>query len=146
MKKQASINLVTKEFNTEKLAIDKAKKLLGDRFTHEVGPTIMQFGDKLSNDFKDCYWMLKSASNDSIYLSPSNQQLYHVICFDIYDGYLNADGYGLVSSIFAYSHLSHLGSTAFIHTYADMFYKLKQIARVHPESEALLQATNTLSV
>jgi hypothetical protein len=114
----------------------------------EVEPTIYQSAQKISEDFKrgDYNWILYTVSNGSFYMSPSDHRPYRVISFDFFDGYLSADAFGLASSIFAYSQLSYNGSTAFIDTYADMFYKLKQVTLAHPESETLLQATNTLSV
>jgi hypothetical protein len=142
---QTSLNLVTRELDSEKYYMD-ASNFFGHRFNYEVKPMIIKLAEKLSDDYKGCSWRLKIVSNDSMYLTPSNLQLYHVICFDIYEECLSADGFGLVSTIFTVSHLSYIGSTAFIDTYADMFYKLMQVALDHPESEELLQATDTLSV
>jgi hypothetical protein len=140
MMTQPQLFPVTRELVPEDQRLAITERLFGLRFPLE--PFIYGVADRLAEDYKGGYWDFFTLSNGSFYMAPSDAVTYHVICDNFYEGNLSSDAFGLTSCLYAYSHLSFVGTAAFSHTYTDMYHKLRQFMLDHPDARKILAATD----
>ena len=74
-------------------------------------------------------------------MAPAGDEVFHVVCDNMFDGDLSADALGITACLYAYSHLS-FGGDAFAHNYADHYHRLRSYIFEHPEVRAILSATD----
>ena len=74
-------------------------------------------------------------------MAPADDQLYHVICDNQFEGDLSADALGITSCLYAYSNLSFAdGDIA--REYANHYHQLREFMVEHTEVSAILRATD----
>ena len=139
MKTQATLNLVLQTLVPEDQRMPVVDRLFGLRFPLELEPFIYGITERMAEEYKGGYWNFYQLSNGGFYMAPADDQTYHVVCDNYFQGDLSADALGIVACLTAYSHLSFSGG-AFSHTYADHFYRLREFMFEHPEVKEILQA------
>ena len=141
MKTEKSQNLATHTLVPEEQQMDVVDRLFGLRFPLELEPFIFGITERMAERYKGGLWTFNQLSNGGFYMSPDDNCTYHVVSDNFFQGDLSADALGIVACLTAYSHLSFSGS-AFSHTYADHFYRLREYMFEHPDVMEILQATD----
>jgi hypothetical protein len=142
MMTQTSLNLVTRELVPEDQRMAITERIFGLRFSMELEPVIYNFTGRLSEDYKGGYWDFYTLSNGGFYLSLADERTYHVVSDNLFEGDLSSDALSITACLYAYSHLSFIGTVAFSDTYADMYHKLRQFTLDHQEIRKILSATD----
>lgn len=139
MMTQTSLNLVTRELVPEYQRLAVAERLFGMRFPLELEPTIYNFADRLSDDYKGGYWDFYLVG-PGFFMAPSDDRSYHVVCDNQFDGHMMAITFGITVSLYSYSHLSFISTTAYSAIYADHYHRLLEYAMYRSDAKLILQA------
>jgi hypothetical protein len=85
--------------------------------------------------------MASRTGNGGFYMTPSNDQVFHVTCDNMFEGDLSADALGITACLYAYSHLSFSGGS-FARDCARHYHLLREYMMEHREVRAILGATD----
>ena len=132
-------NIVTRELVPENQRLAITERLFGIRYPMELEPAIFNFTERLSDDYKGGYWDFYTLSNGGFYLSLADERTYHVISESYYEGDLTSASLSIAACLYAYSHLSFVGTSAYSNTYADHYHKLLEHAMLQAEAKFILQ-------
>ena len=141
MMTQTSLNLVTREIGPEDQRLAITERLFGIHFPLRLEPVIYGITDRMAQDYTGGYWEFYTLSNGGFYMAPAGDEVFHVICDNMFEGDLSSDALGITACLYAYSHLSFSGD-AFAHNYADHYHRLREFMMDHPEVRAILGATD----
>ena len=86
------------------------------------------------------YWLFYTLGNGGFYMAPDDDRVFTVSCDNYWQGQLSADALGIVSCLYAFSHLSFGGPESFARTCADHYHRLRQYMMDHAELAAILGA------
>jgi hypothetical protein len=141
MMTQTSLNLVTRELVPEDKRLSITEKLFGLHFPMQLEPVIYGITERMAKDYDGGYWDFFELSNDSFYMTPSEDRIYHVTCDNMFEGDLSADALGITVCLYAYSHLS-FSNGRFARVSACHYHRLREYMFEHPEVRAVLAATD----
>ena len=87
------------------------------------------------------YWLFYTLENGGFYMSPDdNNRIFNVRCNNHWQGTLSADALGVVSCLYAYSHLSFSRYKDFGQLCGRHFHQLREYVIDHAEAAAILGA------
>jgi hypothetical protein len=141
MMTQTSLSLVTKELVPDDQRLAVAERLFGIHFPLQMEPVVYGITERMSKDYKGGYWDFYTLSNGGFYMKPSGDDVFHVICDNMFEGDLSADALGITACLYAYSHLS-FSNTRFARVSACHYHRLREHMFEHPEVKAILGATD----
>jgi hypothetical protein len=130
--------IVTSEIIPDGERCDHVDNLFGVHFPLRLEPVIFAFADRLSRDYSGGYWHFHSLSNDGFYMAPDDST-YTVTCDNGFEGVMEADAFGIMVCLYAFSHLS-FGEGPFAETCARQFHLIRDYALEHAEFRAILAA------
>ncbi len=116
-------------------------KLFGIQYVLVLEPAVFRFAETLARKYKGAYWTFHTLGNGGFYMAPRSNTVFAVSCENGYEGKLSADALGIVSCLYAYSHLS-FGDDEFAETCADQYHLLREFALCHVEAGAIMQVTD----
>ena len=111
--------------------------IFGIRFDR-VESFVFSMARQLSQSYDGGYWFFYELSNGGFYMSPDSDTPFRVTCMNGYEGTLSADGLGVTSCLYAYSHLSF--SEELEESCGGNFHMLREYALTLPECQAILSA------
>jgi hypothetical protein len=141
MMTQTSLNLVTRELVPEDKRLSITEKLFGLHFPMQLEPVIYGITERMAKDYHGGYWDFFELSNDSFYMAPSEDRIYHVTCDNMFEGDLSADALGITACLYAYSNLS-FSNGRFARVSACHYHRLREFMFEHPEVKSILGATD----
>ena len=133
--------IVTRELVPQAQRMSITEKCFGLHFPLQIEPVVYGITERMAKDYTGGYWNFFTLSNGGFYMAPAGDDVFHVICDNMFEGDLSADALGITSCLYAYSHLSFAGD-AFAHNYADHYHRLREYMMEHPEVRAILSATD----
>lgn len=119
--------------------VSMTETLFGINFPMQLEPFIYFMADMICEDYDGGYWNFYMLSNGSFYMALHSASTFHVSCENGYQGELSAEAFGIVCTLYAYSHLS-FGKGQFAETCADHFHRLREFMLGHVEAGAILRA------
>ena len=132
---------VTRELVPEDRRLAVTEKLFGLHFPMQLEPVVYGITERMAESYKGAYWEFYTLSNGGFYMAPAGDEVFHVVCDNMFEGDLSADTLGITACLYAYSHLSFAGDS-FAHNYADHYHRLREYMMDHPEVRAILGATD----
>lgn len=118
-----------------------AAKLFGARFLF-IESFAFDTASSLSADYDGGHWAFHGLCNGGFYMAPTEPKEFRVECDNGFEGVMSADAFGIVCTLYAYSHLSFSPDLAFGGVSAEHFHKLREFMGQHAESKAILAATD----
>ncbi len=134
-----SSSIITADLVAESRRLSIAATLFGVHFPLQLEPTIYQFAEFLSGDYRGGYWHFYTLSNDGFYMAPAGEKCFAVSAENGYEGNLSGDALGISACLYAYSHLS-FGEGAFAESCAEHYHRLREYMYGHSEAGAILAA------
>ena len=132
---------VTRELVPEDRRLAVTEKLFGLHFPMQLEPVVYGITERMAESYKGAYWEFYTLSNGGFYMAPAGDEVFHVVCDNMFEGDLSADTLGITACLYDYSHLSFAGDS-FAHNYADHYHRLREYMMDHPEVRAILGATD----
>lgn len=114
----------------------------GDNFPFRIEPAVFNMARILSSEYTGGYWHFFDLSNGGFFMSPDSDTPFRVSCMNGYEGDLSAEAFGIVVTLFAYSHLSFSDSPGLSEVCAEQFHLLREYALDHPEARSIFAAIN----
>ena len=114
-------------------------KLFGISYALRLEPTVFSLAERLASQYSGGYWQFYSISNGGFYMAPQMNINFSVSCKNGFEGALSTDALGIVSCLYAYSHLS-FGDGAFAGMCADQYHLLREYMFEHTEAKSILRA------
>ena len=114
--------------------------LFGIDFSRRLEPHVFTMADRLSVDYRGGYWDFYALSNGGFYMAPAMEGVFRVRSENGFEGEMSADALGLTVCLYAYSHLSFAGETAFSEACAEQYHLLREFSLDHAEASAILRA------
>jgi hypothetical protein len=131
--------IITADLVPEARRLRIAATLFDVRFPLQLEPTIYQFAEFLSGDYRGGYWHFYTLSNAGFYMAPSREKFFAVSAENGYEGELSGNALGVTACLYAYSHLS-FREDDFAESCAEHYHRLREFALRHPEAAAILAA------
>jgi len=131
---------ITRQLIAEDQRINHKAALFGFDFPLHLEPFIYFMADTLAKDYNGGYWNFYNFFQGGFYMAPSSDKPFHVSCENGFEGDLSADAFGIVVSLYAYSHLSFSGPGKFSETCAEQYHLLRDYMFEHPEVSSILKA------
>ena len=131
---------ITRELVPEDQRLDITEQLFGMHFPLQLEPFIYAVTNKIASEYHGGLWNFYTLSNGGFYMAPDLDQSFEVSCENFFQGELSSDALGIVSCLYAYSHLSYGGGIA--REYARHYYLLREFMLEHDEVAAILGATD----
>ena len=131
--------IITADLVPEARRLRIAATLFGVHFPLQLEPTIYQFAEFLSGDYRGGYWHFYTLSNGGFYMAPSREKFFAVSAENGYEGELSGNALGVTACLYAYSHLS-FREDDFAESCAEHYHRLREFALGHPEAAAILAA------
>lgn len=141
MMTQPQLFPVTRELVPEDQRTVITERLFGIHFPLQMEPVIYGITDRMATEYSGGYWDFYTLSNNSFYMAPSGDHVYHVTCDNMFEGDLSADALGVVACLYAYSHPS-FSNGRFARVSACHYHRLREFMFEHPEVRAILGATD----
>jgi hypothetical protein len=116
--------------------------LFGASFPLMIEPVIYGISERMAAEYNGGYWLFYALDNGGFYMASEGDQLYQVDCDNYWRGKLSADALGIVSSLYAYSHLSFSRDMDFARTCARHYHLLREYMYEHQEVASILGATD----
>jgi hypothetical protein len=135
----ATTTIITADLVPEARRLRITATLFGVRFPLQLEPTVYQFSEFLSDDYRGGYWHFHKLSNGGFYMAPSGERRFDVGAENGYRGELSGDAFGVTACLYAYSNLSFQGGD-FAETCARHYHRLRDFALNHAEAAAILAA------
>lgn len=129
---------ITRECIPDDRRGDHVDGLFGSAYPLQLEPAVFAFASKLSPAYHGAYWHMYALSNGGFYMAPDDDP-FDVRCPNGYEGTLSADAFGIVTALYAFSHLS-FGDKAIARTYARHYHRLRDFASEHEEAAAIFAA------
>jgi hypothetical protein len=120
---------------------EHTEKLFGLHFPMQIEPVVYGITERMAEDYSGGYWDFYTLSNGGFYMAPSGDDVFHVICDNMFEGDLSADALGITACLYAYSHLS-FSNTRFARVSACHYHRLREYMFEHPEVKQILGATD----
>lgn len=130
---------ITRRLVAEQERISHTAKLFGLNFPMRLEPAIFNVAANLASDYSGGFWEFYELSNGGFYMAPVSDKKFSVSCENGFEGKLSADAFGLVVSLFAFSHLS-FGESSFAEACAEHFHLLREFVLDHPEADSIMRA------
>ena len=141
MMTQTSLSLVTRELVPEDQRTVITERLFGIHFPLRLEPVVFGITEKMTTEYNGGYWSFFQLSNGGFYMAPAGDEVFHVICDNMFEGDLSADALGITACLYAYSHLS-FSNGRFARVSACHYHTLRSFMFEHPEVKAILGATD----
>lgn len=136
------IQTITRQLVADKQRMELTAELFGINFPMRLEPFIYIMADKLAEEYKGGYWEFYALINGGFYMAPNTDTSFHVCCENGFEGNLSADAFGIVCSLYAYSHLSFGEPGKFAETCAQQYHLLREYMFEHAEVRTILQAVD----
>ena len=130
---------VTRKLVPDEQRLDTTAELFGIHFPLKLEPAIYTFASNLSEDYAGGYWNFYSLSNGGFWMAPDDGQMYRVACENGFEGQLSAEALGIVTCLYAFSHLS-FGENHFADICGQHYHLLREYVMEHAEVVAILGA------
>ena len=114
-------------------------ELFGLAFPMRLEPTIFNFAGSLAAEYDGGYWEFYKLSNGGFYMALASDKQFVVTCENGFEGELSAEAFGIVCSLYAYSHLS-FSDGQFAEICAEQYHLLREFALDHESAGAILAA------
>ena len=132
--------IVTRKLVPEARRLSQTASLFGAHFPLQLEPVIYGITEKMAKDYCGGYWNFYALDNGGFYMAPDDDRVFSVSCDNYFTGELSADALGIVSCLYAYSHLSFNGTGTFPRECAQQYHHLRHFMFEHPEVSAILGA------
>ena len=138
--------ILTRQLVPEDQRLDVTAELFGIHFPLAIEPVIYGITERMAQDnYHGGYWhYYQLACTDwqfsGFYMAPDGDHTYQVSCDNYWQGELSADALGIVSTLYAYSHLSFSRDEQFGRLCARHYHLLREYIYEHPELPAILGA------
>jgi hypothetical protein len=133
---------VTCKLIPEGQRLSHTASLFGAHFPQQLEPVIYGITERMAKDYCGGYWLFYTLDNGGFYMAPDDDKMFTVSCDNFFQGELSADALGIVSCLYAYSHLSFTGTSAFPRECARQYHLLRHYMYDHAEVAAILAATD----
>ena len=117
-------------------------ELFGIHFPLRLEPFIYAITSKMAKEYHGGFWNFYTLSNGGFYMAPNSDEAFQVSCENLYEGKLSADALGIVSCLYAFSHLSFGNDLKFAQECARQYHLLREYMIWHPEAPEILGATD----
>ena len=131
---------ITRELVPEHRRADFVAALFGIAYPLHLEPAVFAFASRLSTSYQGAYWSMYSLSNGGWYMCPDDDDPFDVQCPNGYEGPMSADAFGIVTVLYAFSHLSFIANGDAASNYARHHRLLREFAAEHEESAAIFAA------
>ena len=131
---------VTRHLIPEDQRLSIPAELFGAHFPLAIEPVVYGITERMAKDYHGGYWLMYTLDNSGFYMAPDGDQVYQVSCDNYWQGELSADALGIVSSLYAYSHLSFSRDMDFARACAQHYHWLREFMFTHPEVGSILRA------
>ncbi len=134
------IEIVTRSLIPEDERLAHVEKLFGVHFPLQLEPVIYGITGRMAESYNGGYWNFYTLDNGGFYMAPDDACVFQVRCDNYFSGELSADALGIVSCLYAYSHMSFSKDKVFGRLMADHYHWLRTYVFEHPEVAAILGA------
>ena len=141
MKTQSQLFPVTRELVPDDQRMAITERLFGIHFPLQLEPVIYGITERMAESYNGGYWDFYTLSNGGFFLAPSGDDVFHVICDNMFENDLSGDALGITVCLYAYSHLSFTDGR-FGRVCACHYHRLREYMFEHPEANLILQATD----
>ena len=131
---------ITRELVPEVQRADFVDALFGIAYPLQLEPTVFEFASRLSPTYRGAYWNMYALSNGGWYMCPDEDNRFDVRCPNGYQGSLTADAFGIVTVLYAFSHLSFIANGDAASNYVRHYHLLREFAAEHEEAAAIFAA------
>lgn len=131
---------VTRRLVAEDQGLAVTAEMFGAHFPLMIEPVVYGITERMAEAYQGGYWLMYTLDNGGFYMAPEGDQTYPVVCDNYWKGALPADALGVVSCLYAYSHLSFSGDQGFAKTCAEHYHRLRAYMYDHSELPAILGA------
>ena len=114
-------------------------ELFGLAFPMRLEPAIFSIAGSLAEAYDGGYWEFYKLSNGGFYMALASDKQFVVTCENGFEGELSAEAFGIVCSLYAYSHLS-FSDGQFAEICAEQYHLLREFALDHESAGAILAA------
>jgi hypothetical protein len=129
-------NIITATLVPEDSRLDHTAKIFNLHFPMAIEPAIYMFADRLSPEYHGGYWQFFSLRNGGFYMAPDEGN------FEVTQGTLSADAFGVCCCLFAYSNLSFSDDQELSEVCARQYHLLREHMFEHAEVKAILAAVD----
>jgi len=133
---------ITRELVSEQQRANFVEALFGIAFPLQLEPYVFNIAHALSDQYKGAFWNFYSLSGSGFYMAPDDGHDFNVRCENGFEGAMSADAFGIVCSMYAFSHLSFAANGEIARVYARHYHALRDFAMEHPEVAAIIAATD----
>lgn len=144
MKNQSTT--VTRELVPEDQRLAVTAELFDIYFALRIEPVVYGITSRMTQgDYQGGYWQFYALNSDEwpapgFYMAPDDDRSFDLQCDNYWSGELSADALGIVSCLYAYSHLSFGGPEPFARICAEHYHRLRLYMMEHAEVAAILGA------
>jgi hypothetical protein len=132
---------VTRHLVPEDQRLTVVEKLFGIHFPLRLEPVIFGQTQKMTQGaYSGGYWQFYTLDNGGFYMAPDGDEIYQVVCDNYWQGKLSADALGIVSCLYAYSHLSCSRDLDFARICAEHYHLLREFMMDHDAVANILGA------
>ena len=131
---------ITHELIPEVQRADFVDTLFGIAYPLQLEPAVFAFASNLSPSYHGAYWNMYALSNGGWYMYPDDDDSFDVACPNGYEGPMSADAFGIVTVLYAFSHLSFIANGDAASNYARHYHLLREFAAEHEEAAAIFAA------
>jgi hypothetical protein len=139
MNTQSTQRIVARTLVPEDRRTAVVEQLFGIHFPLRLEPVIYGITERMAEDYSGGYWDFFQLSNGGFYMAPSTDRIFHVTCYNYFEGDLSGDALGITACLYAYSHLS-FSNGRFARVCACHFHRLREYMFEHPEVREILGA------
>lgn len=115
-------------------------KLFKQYFPFKIEPVVYYFARHLCKDYHGAYWHFYTLSNGGFYIAPDSAEPFSFISENGHEGQVSADAFGLIVSLYAYSHLSFSDNPELSKLCSAHYHALREFALEHGEAMAISRA------
>jgi hypothetical protein len=134
--------IITSELVPQGQRLDLTADLFGAHFPLHIEPVVYGITARMAKDYCGGYWQMYTLDNGGFYMAPDYDQVYRVACDNYWRGEMSPDALGIVSSLYAYSHLSFSPDMDFARTCARHYHLLRAYMMDHNEVATILGAVD----
>ena len=135
------LTTITRHLVPEGQRLAVVADLFGAHFPLRLEPVIYGITERMTQgQYSGGYWLFYSLDGGGFYMAPDDDRVFTVSCDNYWRGQLSADALGIVSCLYAFSHLSFSGPESFARNCAEHYHRLRQYMMDHAEVAAILGA------
>ena len=138
--------IVTRQLVAEDQRISVTASLFGPHFPLQIEPVVYGIAEQMAVDYCGGWWAFFILDNGGFYFSPDEDCAFEVKCQNYFTGTLSADALGIVSCLYAYSHLSFAGDFYFSRSCAKHYHLLRHFMMGHPQVSKILGAIDWAAI